>query len=139
MSAGAIAPGSSFEVLLDPVLLPDIVRYAGASGDFNPSHYDAEVAVAAGFKTNFAQGMLTAGLLGVVVAERLGPGALRGFGVRFVAPLFCGDQPKVQGRVVSVEDGRARLDLVVVAGGAPVLTGWAEIAVESPETASGRV
>ena len=53
-------------------------------------HYDRELAQRMGFEGNFAQGMFTAGLMSVIVAERHTPDAVLGFGVKFVSPLFCG-------------------------------------------------
>lgn len=124
MSTAAFA---DFEVELAAVELPDIVRYAGAAGDFNPSHYDRNLAQGAGFETNFAQGMFTAGLLGVAVADRFGPDRIVGFGVRFVAPLWCGDVPIVSAAVGPVTDGIVALELTVRVGSKVVLTGWAKI------------
>ncbi len=121
--------GEEFELQLEPVRLPDIVRYAGASGDFNPSHYDRDLAVSAGFQTNFAQGMLTAGLLGVAVAERYGVERVRGYGVRFVSPLWCDEAPSISGKVETVSDGLAHVVLTVSAGGRDVLRGWADISL----------
>lgn len=122
--------GDTFEQQLAPVTLRDIVRYAGASGDFNSTHYDRDLAVSVGFPTNFAQGMFTAGLLGVWVAERYGPRRVRAYGVRFVAPLWCDDAPRLSGRVTAVEDGTASLDLSVAVGDREVVRGWAEIELD---------
>jgi hypothetical protein len=121
--------GARFELPLDPITLRDIVRYAGASGDFNPSHYDRELAVRSGFKTNFAQGMFTAGLLGVAVAERFGSERIRRFGVRFGAPLWCESAPVISGTVTSIDNDIARLDLAATVDGAEVMRGWADIAL----------
>ena len=67
-----------------PLGVADFVRYAGASGDFNPLHYDEATARAAGFRSVFAQGMFSAGVLGAYVADWFGaatgaplPGAVR--------------------------------------------------------------
>jgi acyl dehydratase len=76
---------------IGPVGLADFVRYAGASGDFNPLHYDAAHAHAAGFGSVFAQGMFTAGLLGSYAADWFGPAALRRLHVRFVSVVWPGD------------------------------------------------
>ena len=86
------------------------------------------------FKTNFAQGMFTAGLLGVVVGEMFGPERIRGFGVRFVAPLWCDDTPRIEGSVVSVTNGIARLKLVVLVEDRPVVDGWADVVIEEGQT-----
>jgi acyl dehydratase len=121
----------TFEVELDPVTLPDIVRYAGASGDFNDTHYDRQLAVSVGFPANFAQGMFTAGLLGVWVGERYGPNRVRAYGVRFVAPLWCDDAPRLAGTVSRIDGEVAHLDLTVAVGDREVVRGWAEIQLDS--------
>jgi len=130
-----VTEGDTFTHEFAPIQLPDLVRYAGASGDFNPSHYDRDLAVSAGFKTNFAHGMFTAGLLGVLVAERFGPERIRSFGVRFVAPLWCGQAPRAEAKVASIRDGLARLELRVLAGDREVVRGWADILTEARQSA----
>lgn len=129
MSA-ALAPGSEFTVRLDPVELEDAVRYAGAAGDFNPMHYDRELARSKGFRDSFAQGMLTAGLLGGVLVDRFGAAAVRRLAVRFVSPLWRGEAPAVTCRVASADHGVAHLDLSVAAGDRVVLRGTADVAIE---------
>jgi acyl dehydratase len=76
---------------IGPVGVADFVRYAGASGDFNPMHFDAAQARAAGFESVFAQGMFTAGLLGSYAADCFEPAALRRLHVRFVSVVWPGD------------------------------------------------
>jgi acyl dehydratase len=61
-----------------------IVRYAGASGDFNPIHHDEKFSVRAGNETVFAHGMLSMGLMGKMLTDWVGDGNLRNFRVRFV-------------------------------------------------------
>jgi len=65
------------------VTRPDFVRYAGASGDFVPLHYDQTFVEAAGIPTVFAQGMFTAGLLSRALTDYVGVGQVRSFKVRF--------------------------------------------------------
>ena len=86
-----------------PVTPEAIVRYAGASGDFTPIHYDQGVLEAAGYTEFFAMGMLVAGHLGALVAATYGDDAIRGFKVRFrerswsgatvTVRLLAGDSP----------------------------------------------
>jgi acyl dehydratase len=67
-----------------PVKHTQLVKYAGASGDFNPLHTDPEVGVKVGVGGPIAHGMLIMGFLGHFVSDYLGgPGGLRRFGVRF--------------------------------------------------------
>jgi acyl dehydratase len=129
MSASISPPrvGSSFTLQLAPVELEDIVRYAGAAGDFNPMHFDHDLAVAAGFRDNFAQGMLTAGLVGVLVGTEFGADRVRGFGIRFKAPVWVGDAPTVDGEVVSLEGDLARIELSVTVGEREAAQGWVTI------------
>ena len=61
-----------------------IVRYAGASGDFNPIHHDEKFSVRAGNETVFAHGMLSMGLMGKMLTDWVGDGNLRNFRVRFM-------------------------------------------------------
>ncbi|GIW41026.1 MAG: MaoC-like dehydratase [Candidatus Binatia bacterium] len=86
----------------------DFVRYAGASGDFNPIHYDQTFAEAAGLPTVFAQGMLNAGFLAKCVTDYVGVGNLRKFRVRFATRVWPGDTVTCRGRVTEkyVENGR---------------------------------
>jgi acyl dehydratase len=61
-----------------------IVRYAGASGDFNPIHHDEKFSIRAGNETVFAHGMLSMGLMGKMLTDWVGDGNLRHFRVRFL-------------------------------------------------------
>ena len=61
-------------ITIDNVARPDFVRYAGASGDFVPLHYDQTFAEAAGMPTVFAQGMWTAGCLSRCLTDFAGAG-----------------------------------------------------------------
>lgn len=78
----------------------DLVRYAGASGDFNPIHHDQAFAEAAGNPTVFGHGMLTAGFLGKCVTDYIGgPQNLRRFKVRFATRVWPGDTITCRGKV----------------------------------------
>lgn len=79
------------------------VRYAGASGDFNPMHYDDDLARSAGYPSVFGQGMLTAALLGTFVTDWLGPLNLRRFGVRFKGQVWPGDVLTCRGRISALD------------------------------------
>ena len=61
----------------------DLVKYAGASGDFNPMHTDEVAAQAAGLPSVFGHGMFTMGLLGSALTDWAGVGNLRSYKVRF--------------------------------------------------------
>ena len=67
------------------------VKYAGASGDFNPMHHDDTIAAQVGNPSVFGHGMLTAGLMARVVKDWFGPEAMRRFSVRFAKQVWPGE------------------------------------------------
>jgi acyl dehydratase len=112
-----------------PVTRADLVRYAGASGDFNPIHWNERVATSVGLPDVIAHGMLTMALAGRAVTAWTGdPGALVEFHVRFGRPVVVPDddtgaEVTVRGKVGAVlEDGRVRVDLTVTSAGEKVLS-----------------
>ncbi|HJW69170.1 MAG TPA: MaoC/PaaZ C-terminal domain-containing protein, partial [Candidatus Binatia bacterium] len=90
----------------------DLVRYAGASGDFNPIHHDEHFARAAGNPTVFGHGMLTAGLVARCITDFVGAGNLRRYKVRFATRVWPGDTITCAGRVTKryEEAGESRID-----------------------------
>jgi peroxisomal enoyl-CoA hydratase 2 len=80
---------------------PDFVRYAGASGDFVPLHYDQTFVEAAGIPTVFAQGMFTAGLLSKALTDYVGIGQVRRFKVRFATRVWPGDTLTCRGKITN--------------------------------------
>jgi acyl dehydratase len=78
-------------VLQHTVRYGDLIRYAGASGDFYPLHTDDAYARAAGLPGVFAHGMYSAGLLATAVTTWCGVESLRRFAVRFVAKTWPGE------------------------------------------------
>ncbi len=105
----------SFEV-------PDVnrthfVRYAGASGDFNPIHHDQTFAEKAGLPTVFGVGMWTAGVLSRVASEWFGPESVRRYAVRFATRLWPDDTIHCRGRIERVyeEQGVPHADLALTA------------------------
>ncbi|MFJ3029040.1 MaoC/PaaZ C-terminal domain-containing protein [Curtobacterium sp. NPDC087080] len=112
-----------------------LVRYAGASGDFNPIHYRDDVAASVGLPGVLAHGMLTMGLAVQPVSEWLGDrGWVERYGVRFTRPVVVdpeeGATVGVVAKVGTVDDqGRPqRIDLTVTAAGQTVL-GKAQVTV----------
>lgn len=105
-----------------------LVRYAGASGDFNPIHYRDDVAVSVGLSGVLAHGMLTMGFAVQPVVDWAGdPARVVDYQVRFTRPVFV---DPVDGALVTVvakvgaldTDARvARIDLVVSFNGQTVL------------------
>ncbi|SCX46775.1 Acyl dehydratase [Klenkia marina] len=107
----------------------DLVRYAGASGDFNVIHWNERVATEVGLPGVIAHGMLTAGLAARAVTAWAGdPGALVEYSVRFSRPVVVPDDDQgaevvVAGRVAALlDDDRVRVDLTVTSDGAKVLS-----------------
>ncbi|MGC0422265.1 MaoC family dehydratase [Embleya sp. AB8] len=123
VAVGTELPARSF-----PVTRETLVRYAGASGDFNPIHWNGRFAAEVGLPDVIAHGMFTMAEAARVVTDWLGdPGALIEFGVRFTKPVVVPDTAEgatieVAGKVaVLLDDRRARVDLVVTAAGTKVL------------------
>lgn len=112
--------------IFGPVTRTDFVRYAGASGDFNPVHHDELFASAMGLPSVFGMGLLHAGILGNRLARWVGPNNLTEFGVRFTGHVWPGDVLTFTGRVTALRHGVAELELLVIRGHSePVLTGRA--------------
>jgi acyl dehydratase len=83
-----------------PVTRSHFVRYAGASGDFNPMHHDDTIAQKVGYPSVFGHGMFTAGLLSAYVTDWVGIGNTRKYGVEFRKQLFPGAMLRITGTVV---------------------------------------
>ena len=115
-------------VTLGPVTRTDLVRYAGASGDFNPLHHDPDFARAAGLPDVMAHGMFSAGLVASQVERWFGAGAMVRFAVRLRAPVWVGDR-----LVLSCDriDG-ADLDLSLRRGDDIVLSATVRLAGKGP-------
>jgi acyl dehydratase len=130
MQVGDRFPARTFQVTR-----ADLVRYAGASGDFNPIHWNERFAREVGLPGVIAHGMLTMALAAEAVAGWIGdPAAVVDYGVRFTKPVPVPDDERgaevtVNGVVREItEDHQARLDLTVTCGGDKVL-GMARVTV----------
>lgn len=77
------AVGDEAPVVSHKLTRTDLVRYAGASGDFNPMHTDEVAAKAAGLPSVFGHGMFSMGLLGRALTDYAGVGNLKRYKVRF--------------------------------------------------------
>lgn len=99
------------EVVVDGLTPRDFVQYAGASGDFNPIHYDQEYARALGNPGVFGQGMLTMGFAAHFAADWFGVGRIRSFGTRFTSRVWPGDTVTVRGEVTDVDGSTVTADL----------------------------
>ena len=94
-----------------PVTHLQLVRYAGASGDFNPLHTDPKIGEALGIGGIIAHGMLIMGFVGQMLSDYVGPTALRKFGVRFKGMTRIDDEITCTGRITEKyeADGEARI------------------------------
>jgi len=77
----------------------EIVKYAGASGDFNPIHHDQTFAEKAGYPTVFSHGMLNAGFVSKCLTDYVGRPAVRKFSVSFRTQVWPGDTITCGGKV----------------------------------------
>lgn len=105
----------------------DFVKYAGASGDFTPLHYDQTFVESAGIPTVFAMGMLNAGILSRLVAEYAGLENLRKYKVRFATRVWPGDSVTCKGKVTkkAMEDGER-----IIEGDVQALNQKGEVAIQ---------
>jgi acyl dehydratase len=129
LSVADVEVGTELPERVFPVTRADLVRYAGASGDFNPIHWNERVATEVGLPGVIAHGMFTMALASRVVTDWAGdPGALVEYHVRFGRPVLVpddgvGGEVTVRGRVAALLDGdRARVDLTVTSRGDKVLS-----------------
>lgn len=128
LNVGDVIAEKSFLLTRD-----SLVRYAGASGDFNPIHYRDDVAQSVGLDGVLAHGMLTMGIAVQPVIDWLGSrGTVADYQVRFTRPVPVdpsdGATVTVIAKVGAVDDAGARIDLTVSTGGATVL-GKAQVRV----------
>jgi acyl dehydratase len=106
----------------------DLVRYAGASGDFNPIHWSDRFATSVGLPGVIAHGMFTMALVGRAVTEWVGaPDTVVEYGVRFTRPVVVPDTDdgtELEVRAVAGEpnaDGLTQLDITATCQGEKVL------------------
>jgi acyl dehydratase len=128
LAVGEVVAENTYLVTRD-----SLVRYAGASGDFNAIHYRDDVAKSVGLDGVLAHGMLTMGIAVQPVVEWLGGrGSVLDYQVRFTRPVFvdpeAGASLTVVAKVGALENDEARIDLTVTAHDATVL-GKAQVRV----------
>lgn len=123
VEVGTELPAQTF-----PVTRATLVRYAGASGDFNPIHWNEKFAKEVGLPDVIAHGMFTMAEAIRVVTDWAGdPASVVEYGVRFTKPVVVPNDD--QGAVIEVsakvaaklDDRRVRVDLTAVAAGQKVL------------------
>jgi acyl dehydratase len=123
VEVGHLLPVRSF-----PITRADLIRYAGASGDFNPLHWNPAFAVEVGLPDVIAHGMFTMATAVRAVTDWVGdPGAVVEYGVRFTKPVVVPDDGvgallQVTGAVLEkLADHQVRVELTVRAGEDKVL------------------
>ncbi|MBA2280932.1 MAG: MaoC family dehydratase N-terminal domain-containing protein [Acidimicrobiia bacterium] len=114
----------------------DLVRYAGASGDFNPMHHDDDKATATGLPSVFGHGMFSMGLLGRAITDYVGVGTLKTFKVRFTKQTWPGETLvstiTVTGKRQEGDDGLVELEVALAnADGEVKVAGSASAALPS--------
>ena len=126
--------GEEISLRKQAVTTRQIAMYAGASGDFNPIHYDHLIAQQAGLGGVIAHGMLSMGFSAQMVGESMSEyGWIREIRVRFLSPVRPGDVVVLGGKVVGIEqagqqDEVIRLELEASVDGRTVLRGAALVA-----------
>ncbi|MGC5343252.1 MaoC family dehydratase [Streptomyces sp. DT24] len=123
VEVGTELPAGSF-----PVTRATLVKYAGASGDFNPIHWNERFAREVGLPDVIAHGMFTMAEAIRVVTDWVGdPGAVVEYGVRFTRPVVVPDDDKgalieVSAKVAAkLEENRVRVDLTAMSADKKVL------------------
>ncbi|MFG2903660.1 MULTISPECIES: MaoC family dehydratase [Streptomycetaceae] len=123
VEVGTELPAQSF-----PVTRDTLVRYAGASGDFNPIHWNEKFALEVGLPDVIAHGMFTMAEAIRVVTDWVGdPAAVVEYGVRFTRPVpvpndGVGAVVEVSAKVAKkLDDRRVQVDLLATTGGQKVL------------------
>lgn len=92
------------ERTLPPISRLQLIKYAGASGDYNPIHLVDEAAAEAGLPGVIAHGMLTVATMGLLFSSCLEHGYVKDFKSRFSGMVFLGDVLRVGGRVSGAEE-----------------------------------
>ncbi|WP_306320937.1 MULTISPECIES: MaoC family dehydratase [unclassified Streptomyces] len=123
VEVGTELPAQTF-----PVTRATLVQYAGASGDFNPIHWNEKFAVEVGLPDVIAHGMFTMAEAIRVVTDWTGdPAAVVEYGVRFTKPVVVpnddkGAEVEVGAKVAAkLDDNRVRVDLTAMSAGQKVL------------------
>jgi acyl dehydratase len=121
-----VTPGDALATRSYAVRRADLVRYAGASGDFNPIHWSDRIATAVGLPGVIAHGMFTMALVARAVAEWTGGAEVVELGCKFTNPVLVPDDDdgvvvEIGGTVKSVDEGLTTIALEVTCGGQKVL------------------
>jgi acyl dehydratase len=109
-AAAEVTPGQRLEQVVQTIERADLVRYAGASGDFNPIHWNDESARSVGLPGVIAHGMFSMGIAArMISAFARDPAAIKRLRVRFSSMIQPGQTMTVSGEVAEVSGGRVRI------------------------------
>jgi acyl dehydratase len=86
-----VREGETLKTTLDPVTRMDLIKYSGASGDFNPIHTIDKEAKKAGLPGIIAHGMWTMGNLSKLFTSYYEAGFIQDYRIRFAGMVFLGD------------------------------------------------
>jgi acyl dehydratase len=131
--ARAVAVGDEAPVFTHELKRSDLIRYAGASGDFYPLHTDDAFARNVGLDGVFAHGMYCAGLLATALTNWLGAGALCRLKVRFVAKAWPGDLLRSRVRATGL---RSEAEVILVEFECSLVDAAGEIKISGSGTAA---
>ncbi|MGG1687786.1 MaoC/PaaZ C-terminal domain-containing protein [Pseudalkalibacillus sp. NRS-1564] len=106
--------GTQLEITLPPVSRLDLIKYAGASGDFNPIHTIDEEAAKAGLPGIIAHGMWTMGNLSKLFTPYFEEGFLEDYSVAFKGMVFLNDEITLQSSLVSIQNDRYYFDVLAI-------------------------
>lgn len=117
--------GQELELKSYPINRALLVAYANASGDQNPIHQNEEFAKSVGLPDVIAHGMLTMALAGKYISDIAGSAAVKEFSARFTKPVVVPADTDVllniAGKVSSIEEGRAKIEITAEVDGVKVL------------------
>ncbi len=131
MTTQTLSVGSELAPLkIRPISRTTLALFAGASGDHNPMHIDIDVAKSAGLDDVFAHGMLSMAYLGRLLTDNFDRASIRSYQVRFASITPVHGKPTATGKVTSIENGLATIELTVaLEDGTVTLTGDATVAL----------
>jgi acyl dehydratase len=127
VSPAPISPGTEIPPREFAISRADLVRYAGASGDFNPIHWNERFAKSVGLPDVIAHGMFTMAVAARVLTDWAGdPAAVVEYAVRFTRPVVVADPDGATLTVSAIvrglrDDGRADVDVTATVDGQTVL------------------
>lgn len=102
------------EIQIGPVSRLDLIKYAGASGDYNPIHTIDDEAEKAGLPGIIAHGMWTMGNLAKILSEYLVNGFIKDYSVRFQGMIFLGDVITLKATLVEKQENTLTFNVTAV-------------------------